>query len=171
MYKAEGVGSFWKGIAAPLMVETPKRAWKFCTFENFKNALNYRGQDKQPSPLTYSLAGFLAGATEGIIVNPFEAIKVREIIIRKISIFLNHRILGFILIKLLIIGPLIIRLKHNQIHLIPQNHHLLLLLQDKLHSKKVISILTVNYNIFQILYLLEPLYITFTLEPITIQMI
>ena len=90
MYKAEGVGSFWKGIAAPLMVETPKRAWKFCTFENFKNALNYRGQDKQPSPLTYSLAGFLAGATEGIIVNPFEAIKVREIIIKKIIIFLKR---------------------------------------------------------------------------------
>ena len=80
MYKAEGVGSFWKGIAAPLMVETPKRAWKFCTFENFKNALNYRGQDKQPSPLTYSMAGFLAGATEGIIVNPFEAIKVNRLI-------------------------------------------------------------------------------------------
>ena len=79
MYKAEGVGSFWKGIAAPLMVETPKRAWKFCTFENFKNALNYRGQDKQPSPLTYSMAGFLAGATEGIIVNPFEAIKVNRL--------------------------------------------------------------------------------------------
>ena len=109
MYKAEGVGSFWKGIAAPLMVETPKRAWKFCTFENFKNALNYRGHDKQPSPLTYSLAGFLAGATEGIIVNPFEAIKVREITIIEISIFLNHIILGFILIKLLISYLLIIR--------------------------------------------------------------
>ena len=146
MYKAEGVGSFWKGIAAPLMVETPKRAWKFCTFENFKNALNYRGQDKQPSPLTYSLAGFLAGATEGIIVNPFEAIKVREIIVMKISIFYTSQyfiiILGFIQIKLLISGPIIIRLKHNQIHLIPQNHHQLLLLQDKLHLKKVISIET-----------------------------
>jgi solute carrier family 25 2-oxodicarboxylate transporter 21 len=46
-------------------------------FENFKNALNYRGKDKQPSPLTYSMAGFLAGATEGLIVNPFEAIKVK----------------------------------------------------------------------------------------------
>ena len=76
MYKNEGIKSFWKGIVAPLMVETPKRAWKFCTFENFKNALNYRGKDKQPSPLTYSMAGFLAGATEGMIVNPFEAIKV-----------------------------------------------------------------------------------------------
>ena len=95
MYKAEGVGSFWKGIAAPLMVETPKRAWKFCTFENFKNALNYRGQDKQPSPLTYSLAGFLAGATEGIIVNPFEAIKVREIIVMKMSMFLNQHFYCF----------------------------------------------------------------------------
>jgi len=77
MYKNEGIKSFWKGIVAPLMVETPKRAWKFCTFENFKNALNYRGKDKQPSPLTYSMAGFLAGATEGLIVNPFEAIKVK----------------------------------------------------------------------------------------------
>ena len=80
MYKNEGIKSFWKGIVAPLMVETPKRAWKFCTFENFKNALNYRGKDKQPSPLTYSMAGFLAGATEGLIVNPFEAIKVRRIL-------------------------------------------------------------------------------------------
>ena len=80
MYKNEGIKSFWKGIVAPLMVETPKRAWKFCTFENFKNALNYRGKDKQPSPLTYSMAGFLAGATEGLIVNPFEAIKVRRVL-------------------------------------------------------------------------------------------
>ena len=80
MYKNEGIKSFWKGIVAPLMVETPKRAWKFCTFENFKNALNYRGKDKQPSPLTYSMAGFLAGATEGMIVNPFEAIKVRKVL-------------------------------------------------------------------------------------------
>ena len=76
MYKTEGLGSFWKGIVAPLLVETPKRAWKFCTFEQFKNAFNYRGRDKTPSPLTYSMAGLAAGATEGIIVNPFEVIKV-----------------------------------------------------------------------------------------------
>ena len=87
MYKAEGVGSFWKGIIAPLMVETPKRAWKFCTFENFKNALNYRGRDKQPSPLTYSLAGFLAGATEGLIVNPFEAVKVSKTLSKYVYYF------------------------------------------------------------------------------------
>ena len=86
MYRAEGLGSFYKGIIAPIMVETPKRAWKFCTFENFKNALNYRGKDKQASPLTYSMAGFLAGATEGILVNPFEAIKV-------CNIFIGHNML------------------------------------------------------------------------------
>ena len=78
MYKTEGLGSFWKGIIAPIIVDTPKRAWKFCTFEQFKNAFNYRGRDKQPSPLTYSMAGLLSGATEAILVNPFEAIKVLQ---------------------------------------------------------------------------------------------
>ena len=28
MYKSEGVLSFWKGIIPPILVETPKRAWK-----------------------------------------------------------------------------------------------------------------------------------------------
>ena len=28
MYRAEGMFSFWKGILPPLLVETPKRAWK-----------------------------------------------------------------------------------------------------------------------------------------------
>ena len=28
MHKAEGLLSFWKGIIPPLLVETPKRAWK-----------------------------------------------------------------------------------------------------------------------------------------------
>ena len=36
MYRTEGVLSFWKGILPPIMAETPKRAWKFFTFEQFK---------------------------------------------------------------------------------------------------------------------------------------
>ena len=28
MYKQEGLRSFWKGLLPPVMVETPKRAWK-----------------------------------------------------------------------------------------------------------------------------------------------
>ena len=141
MYKAEGVGSFWKGIAAPLMVETPKRAWKFCTFENFKNALNYRGQDKQPSPLTYSMAGFLAGATEGIIVNPFEAIKVMRFLVYDIisirDIFPIPSIIwnNYVINNFSFFQP---RLKLNQIRVMLPRLRLLLLLQGKLHLKKVI---------------------------------
>jgi len=36
MYKHEGVFSFWKGILPPILVETPKRALKFFTFEQYK---------------------------------------------------------------------------------------------------------------------------------------
>ncbi|XP_029675180.1 mitochondrial 2-oxodicarboxylate carrier isoform X2 [Formica exsecta] len=54
MYKTEGLPAFWKGILPPIIVETPKRAVK-----------------------TFSCAGFLAGATEAILVNPFEVIKVK----------------------------------------------------------------------------------------------
>ena len=32
MYRQEGMFSFWKGILPPILVETPKRAWKFFTF-------------------------------------------------------------------------------------------------------------------------------------------
>ena len=28
MYRQEGLRSFWKGLIPPVMVETPKRAWK-----------------------------------------------------------------------------------------------------------------------------------------------
>jgi len=77
MYRTEGVLSFWKGILPPILVETPKRAWKFLTFEQFKAVFNFNGRDAQPTPLTYSLAGLGSGVTEAILVNPFEAIKVR----------------------------------------------------------------------------------------------
>jgi len=77
MYRTEGLLSFWKGILPPILVETPKRAWKFLTFEQFKVLFNFGGKDSTPTPLCYSLAGLGSGVTEAIIVNPFEAIKVR----------------------------------------------------------------------------------------------
>ncbi|CAB4061057.1 SLC25A21 [Lepeophtheirus salmonis] len=70
----EGLISFWKGVVPPILVETPKRAWKFCTFEQFKKILIF--SPNQPSALTYSLAGLGSGITEAIIVNPFEVVKV-----------------------------------------------------------------------------------------------
>merc|ERR1719225_1148099 len=75
MYHQEGLFSFWKGLLPPIMVETPKRAWKFFTFEQFQRVFLF-GSDK-PTALTYSLAGLGSGVTEAIIINPFEVVKVR----------------------------------------------------------------------------------------------
>lgn len=75
MYAQEGLFSFWKGLLPPILVETPKRAWKFFTFEQFQKLFLF-GSDK-PSALTYSLAGLGSGVTEAVIVNPFEVVKVK----------------------------------------------------------------------------------------------
>uniref|UniRef100_A0A182RND9 Mitochondrial 2-oxodicarboxylate carrier n=1 Tax=Anopheles funestus TaxID=62324 RepID=A0A182RND9_ANOFN len=74
MAKTEGVFSLYKGILPPVLVETPKRAVKFLTFEQYKRFFMF-GSDK-PTPLTFSLAGLGAGITEAILVNPFEMVKV-----------------------------------------------------------------------------------------------
>ena len=47
--KQEGLFSFWKGLLPPILVETPKRAWKFFTFEQFQKVFLF-GSDK-PSAL------------------------------------------------------------------------------------------------------------------------
>jgi len=74
MYRHEGMFSFWKGILPPVMVETPKRAVKFFTFEQYKQAFMFGATTA--TPLTFSLAGLGAGLTEAILVNPFEVVKV-----------------------------------------------------------------------------------------------
>ena len=45
MYKQEGLFSFYKGLLPPILVETPKRAWKFFTFEQFQKMFLF-GADK-----------------------------------------------------------------------------------------------------------------------------
>ncbi|XP_044748290.1 mitochondrial 2-oxodicarboxylate carrier-like [Coccinella septempunctata] len=74
MYKNEGLGAFWKGIVPPILVETPKRAVKFFTFEQYKQLFLFG--HSSPTPVTYSLAGLSAGITESILVTPFEVVKV-----------------------------------------------------------------------------------------------
>ncbi|KAL3266282.1 hypothetical protein HHI36_010462 [Cryptolaemus montrouzieri] len=74
MYRNEGPTSFWKGILPPILVETPKRAIKFFTFEQYKQFFLFG--HSSPTPMTYSLAGLGAGITESIIVTPFEVVKV-----------------------------------------------------------------------------------------------
>lgn len=74
MYSNEGFFAFWKGVLPPVLVETPKRAVKFFTFEQYKKFFLFGAP--APTPLTFSLAGLGAGVTEAILVNPFEVVKV-----------------------------------------------------------------------------------------------
>ncbi|XP_034941694.1 mitochondrial 2-oxodicarboxylate carrier isoform X2 [Chelonus insularis] len=75
IYLTEGLAAFWKGILPPIIAETPKRALKFFTFEQYKKIFSHGLSS--PTPVTFALAGFCAGITEGIVVNPFEVVKVR----------------------------------------------------------------------------------------------
>lgn len=74
MQRSEGILSFWKGILPPILAETPKRAVKFLTFEQYKRFFLFGSPS--PTPLTFSLAGLCAGITEAILINPFEVVKV-----------------------------------------------------------------------------------------------
>ncbi|KAK5643531.1 hypothetical protein RI129_007376 [Pyrocoelia pectoralis] len=73
MYKHEGMGSFWKGIIPPIMAETPKRALKFVSFEQYKKLFMFGGK---VTPMTFTLAGTCSGVTEAFVANPFEVVKV-----------------------------------------------------------------------------------------------
>ena len=83
IYRTEGIGAFYKGILPPIFAETPKRATKFFTFEIYQNQwAPIAGRRKADgtyakTPLVYSLAGFCSGATEAIVINPFERVKVQ----------------------------------------------------------------------------------------------
>ncbi|XP_031841058.1 mitochondrial 2-oxodicarboxylate carrier isoform X1 [Nomia melanderi] len=73
MYINEGFAAFWKGILPPILMETPKRALKFFSFEQYKKLFN----DSSSKTMVFYYAGFLTGVTEGILVNPFETVKVQ----------------------------------------------------------------------------------------------
>jgi hypothetical protein len=73
MIRNEGPFSFYKGILPPLMAETPKRATKFFTFEQYKRLLTTNGEI---SPIGLVLAGTGSGLTEGLLITPFERVKI-----------------------------------------------------------------------------------------------
>lgn len=49
MYKQEGLFSYWKGILPPILVETPKTAVRFFTFEQSKKVFLFGAES--PTPL------------------------------------------------------------------------------------------------------------------------
>ncbi|XP_072896106.1 mitochondrial 2-oxodicarboxylate carrier isoform X2 [Hemitrygon akajei] len=73
IFQQEGILGFYKGILPPILIETPKRAVKFLTFEQYKKILGYASL---PTGVIFTLAGLGSGLTEAIIVNPFEVVKV-----------------------------------------------------------------------------------------------
>lgn len=75
--KNEGFSRLYRGIGAPIMMEAPKRATKFAANDSW--GIFYRNLfavQKQNQPLAI-LTGATAGATESIVVVPFELIKIR----------------------------------------------------------------------------------------------
>ncbi|XP_023577629.1 mitochondrial 2-oxodicarboxylate carrier isoform X2 [Octodon degus] len=56
IFRTEGLFGFYKGILPPILAETPKRAVKFFTFEQYKKLLGYVSLSPglQPSTLTYA---------------------------------------------------------------------------------------------------------------------
>ncbi|XP_041122029.1 mitochondrial 2-oxodicarboxylate carrier [Polyodon spathula] len=73
IFRNEGILGFYKGILPPILAETPKRAVKFFTFEQYKKILGFTSL--HPG-LALSVAGLGAGLTEAVVVNPFEVVKV-----------------------------------------------------------------------------------------------
>ncbi|KAH6681174.1 mitochondrial 2-oxodicarboxylate carrier 1 [Plectosphaerella plurivora] len=73
----EGFSRLYRGISAPILMEAPKRATKFAANDEWGRI--YRkafGMDKMNQSLSI-LTGATAGATEAVVVVPFELVKIR----------------------------------------------------------------------------------------------
>lgn len=69
--------TLYRGIAAPILVEAPKRATKFAANEQY-TALYKKlfGMEKVTQPLAIA-TGVSAGVTEAVLIVPFELVKIR----------------------------------------------------------------------------------------------
>lgn len=69
--------SLYRGIAAPIMVEAPKRATKFAANEQYTTLYKRLfGFEKVTQSLSV-MTGVSAGITEAFLIVPFELVKVR----------------------------------------------------------------------------------------------
>ncbi|KAF7625923.1 hypothetical protein Mgra_00009893 [Meloidogyne graminicola] len=74
--KNEGFSGFYKGLWPPLIIETPKRAIKFTSFDFFRRVF-CAADNYLPEWTRFSIAGLFTGLTEAVLVCPFEVVKVR----------------------------------------------------------------------------------------------
>jgi len=75
--REEGAGKLYRGLVPPLLLEAPKRAVKFAANDFWgKTYMNFAGESKMTQQLSI-LTGCSAGATESIVVVPFELVKIK----------------------------------------------------------------------------------------------
>jgi len=74
IFRREKFG-IYRGIGAPLLMETPKRAIKFTANNTFKPL--FSSKDNKLSLAGAAAAGSCAGMTEAVVVVPFELVKIR----------------------------------------------------------------------------------------------
>lgn len=75
--KEEGPQRLYRGIAAPVMVEAPKRATKFaCQQEYTKLILSLLGKEKTNQSIAIA-TGIASGSTEAFVVCSMELVKIR----------------------------------------------------------------------------------------------
>ncbi|EJT97157.1 organic acid transporter [Dacryopinax primogenitus] len=73
----EGFWRLYRGLLPPLLMEAPKRAVKFGANDFWgKTFLSISGSSQMTQPLSV-ITGAAAGATESIVVVPFELIKIK----------------------------------------------------------------------------------------------
>ncbi|AAW42240.1 hypothetical protein CNBC4680 [Cryptococcus deneoformans B-3501A] len=72
----EGPRRLYRGILPPLMLEAPKRAVKFAANGSWGAFFTNNGQRKNTQAIAI-LTGCFAGATESVVVTPFELVKIR----------------------------------------------------------------------------------------------
>ncbi|KAG0372638.1 hypothetical protein BGX24_012775 [Mortierella sp. AD032] len=75
--RREGVLHLYRGMLPPLIAEAPKRAIKFGANEQWGFALKKLFSLDRLTALQAGFVGSMAGATEAIMVTPFELVKVR----------------------------------------------------------------------------------------------
>lgn len=76
--RSEGPGRLYRGLAAPIMQEGPKRATKFAANDFWgKTYRNLLGPQTLSAGNFALLTGCSAGATESFVVTPFELVKIR----------------------------------------------------------------------------------------------
>ncbi|CAF2994857.1 unnamed protein product [Rotaria sp. Silwood2] len=75
--KEEGVSRLYRGIIPPILMEAPKRATKFAANDIWGQCYRkWFGVNKMNQSLSI-LTGASAGATESLVIVPFELVKIR----------------------------------------------------------------------------------------------